>query len=208
MEPQQPEENNVATVQPSLPAQPQQAVVTSSKPRKQFSLGRFLTLLFILLLLAGAGFLGYKYNQAATDLRQKASNLQSTQGQLSASNARIASLEQDQKIAIYNANAYDTLKKHTGCANSDPLIFNQTATTAKKADGSDKLYGIAQYFCISGTEVQKGPLRFIAAQSYDGGKTWEMMFGSSTVDPYSLPNFIYNTNPQLLDRVYNHPKHG
>ena len=186
--------------QASLPPQPQSFVTGSSQQRRKSPLKKILLTLLVLILLAGVGYLGYCYYHTNNDLKAARANL-------ATSNARVATLEEDQKITIYNANAYDTLKQHTGCADSDPVVFNQTTLTAKKADGSNKLIALGQYFCISGDSVQSGPLRFIAAQSYDEGKTWEMAYGASTVNPYELPNFIYETNPKLINQKYNNPSH-
>lgn len=91
-------------------------------------------------------------------------------------------------------------------AGQSGILFNTATSVEKNDDGSVKKYfAVGQYVCTSDNNVLAGPIRFTAAQSYDGA-TWQFTYGASTVEPRSLPSYIFNTDPALYNLKYNNPK--
>ncbi len=159
-----------------------------------------LTILLVIALL-GAGVLGFLLKKEADKLGNAVNELRA-QTKIVNDNAqsiRDAKLEPSFRKTLQQA-------ANRSCDYDSAILYNPTTSLEKKPDGSIKKYfAVSQYFCNSGNQTILGYIGYVAAQSYDGMK-WEFTFGNGTAD-LRLPNYIYNTDPELFNRKYNNPAH-
>lgn len=175
----------------------------SSKPKKGILKKLFLILL-TLITLGAVSTLGYLYYDTSK-------MLSNSKSELTATLSKFAALEEDKKQAVYADRAHDALvenaKRECFEGSKTATVFNKTVGFAKMGTAGTRPVAVGQFVCMNGKDVLAKPIRFIAVQSYDDGATWEMTYGSSTSNPYELPNWIYETNPKAFDRAYNNPTH-
>ncbi len=183
-------------MQPENSSIPQQFV--APKPKKS----RPWALMFIsIVLLCAVGALGY-YLKSEIEAHRTTSKQLTEQTNIIHENTqtiRDARLEPSfRKVLQDNANR--------DCSSNSAVLFNTTTSIEKNLDGTAKKYfAVGQYVCNNGGVALGGPIRFASAQSVNA-ITWDFTYGSSTLEPTSLPSYIFNTDPALFNRKYNNPK--
>lgn len=170
--------------------------ITVDKPTKGKGLTIFLVILIVLL--AGAAlYLGYTLMQEK-DKHQQAQKALQEQTKIVNDNA------QSIRDAALQASYMPVLQQNGAreCATRSAVIVNPTTSLEKRSDGSTKkTYAVGQLVCNNGNDVVSGTLVFVGVQSYDG-KKWEFTYSGP-----QIPNYIYNTDPNLYNWKYNNPKH-
>lgn len=174
----------------------QQAVATTTKSKK----GLVVIIVLLLSVLAAVGYFLYKENNDHSSTIQQLTN-QTIIVNDNAQVIRDAKLEPSfRKLLQERANDSCSVSRSA-------VLFNTTTSLEKNGDGSIKKYfAVSQFICSNGDSALTGPIRFSAAQSYDG-IDWTFTYGSSTSQPTSLPNYIFDTDPALYNRKYNNPQH-
>jgi type II secretory pathway pseudopilin PulG len=182
-------------MQPHNETSPEKVTVKSNKPL-------VITLIIVIVvLIGGCAALGYF-------LKKQVDDQSSTKRQLSEQTKIVNDMAQVIRDSKLEPSFRKVLQDNANreCSSGNALLFNSTTSLEKNGDGSTKKYfAISQYFCHIGETATTGPIRFAAAQSYDG-ITWEFTYGSSTRTPVSLPHYIFDTDPALFNRKYNNPK--
>lgn len=162
-----------------------------------------LLIVLVILLLAALGSAGYAY----TLLKTEEANHAKTQEKLTAQTKIVDDNEQVIRDARLEPAFRPVLQDNANktCPSGSGVVFNTTTSEEKNADNSVKKYfAVGQFVCNNGNMAQASPIRFAAAQSYDG-KTWSFTYGSSSSTPSSLPGYIFNTDSDLYNRKFNNP---
>lgn len=158
-------------------------------------------IIFIVLLIGGAATLGYFYKKEYDAHKV-------TKQHLAEQTAIVNENTQVIRDAKLEPNFRKVLQDHANseCISKSAVLFNTTTSEDKNADGTVKKYlAVGQFICNNGNMAVASPIRFASATSKDG-VTWEFTYGSSSVEPTSLPTYIFNTDPALYNRKYNNPK--
>ncbi len=183
--------------------QPEYSTMTQlpTAPHKQKKTLPLIVIVVLIILIAGSGALGYYYKKEVDAHR-------STAKQLTAQTNVIYENAQTLRDAKLEPSFRKVLQDHANsdCSSKSAVLFNTTTSVEKNLDGSAKKYfSVGQYVCNNGGMTLAGPIRFASSQSVDA-ITWEFTYGSSTLEPTSLPGYIFNTDPALFNRKYNNPK--
>lgn len=179
------------------------------KPTKKKKPVVLIVLLIITILAAGG--IGYLLMQEKSAHSKTTSDLGKIMTELQAKTAELNEAGKKLEQTKYQDSIRAALQPRNNreCGNTSSIVFNITTSTEKNSDGSiKKRFGVGQFICNNGNSPGTYPIRFSVVQSYDDGKTWEFTYGSSTVEPSHLPNYIYNTDPNLFKTAYNNPSHN
>ncbi len=157
---------------------------------KRSKVPKILVIIFILLLLAGLGFLGYTYKKTNDTVKVKSIELskayQSIES-LEKSTEKLKSLEAAEKFIKEQNN--EKLSRQM-CGGTPVGVFDVHI---------NEKFAVFRYLC---SELTSGaPIRIGALKKLDNG-TYEFTYGSSDDTPNNLPSYIFDTDAKFFTETY------
>jgi len=153
---------------------------------------KFLLILLILVLLGGAGFLGYTYKKTNDSLKKKSQDL----------SAAYQTVQKFQAIINQNQAEKDFIAQHNDAELSRSLCSGKPVGMFD-VHLNDK-FAVFRYLCASSSYPI--PIRVSALQKMPDG-TYKFTYGASTLLPNGLPDYIFDTDPTFFGTVYGATKY-
>lgn len=173
--------------QPLQQAQPQpvpQTIITNVAPKKSKLKTIFVWLLFVLLL-GGAGFLGYTYKMTNDKLKQQSTKLSESYKTIETFQAII---NQDKATSEFIATYNNAALSRNLCGGNAVGMFDVHL--------ADK-YAVFRYLCANDSY----PVR-IGSMQKDSAGAYSFTYGSTPAKPNALPSYIYDSEPTFYGPVY------
>jgi hypothetical protein len=147
---------------------------------------KLLLWMLFLILLGGAGYLGYTYKITNDSLRAQSQRL----------SAAYKTIGDFQKIIDTNKAEKDFVAEY----NSKSLSFGQCGgkPLAMFDVHLNDQYAVYRYLCANSS----APIRVAAFKKAPSGNAYSFTYGASALKPDNLPSYIFDTEPGFFGPVY------